>query len=610
MIFKDTVVRPPGNNIDADGDLATYKNNDIARVVKAMFQRANPFELPSMASPPTIAVRNDNQTSSIASPVFVRCDDPRLAVPKGLRYAGFDLTVNPLGAQQIWVSSLNDNSNGNCPFTITTDAPVIEIVSGINASGAAVVTGSITGTVLTVTAVTSGTLAVNQYITGDGIDSKTFIVSLGTGTGGVGTYNVNVSQTAASTQVSASAIFFGARSNLIIDGVRLNDEGVFCNSARSGNQVKSIVVTFPYRKLRKITWVNSSFAFMGFIIGAKDVVIATTAPIHMFTLADSYGGNGYFNYSTKSVDLDLSAQIGFEGCSGSWTGGTGFANGGQSSLFNGNVRGNILTVTSTILNTVQQNSFLIGSGDNQPTLNTRILAYGTSGTTGTGGVGTYALDSAPQDLGSGVYGSGTNRAFLSRLRNHIANGFTPDVLYTFGGLNDTTLTNQTFVNACIDDYFDYCVETLPNALHIVFAPAMPDSAEVVIQNGILGVRNKVVSKLAETKLKYIFLDFATGSIITSWGVIYDGTNGDTLALTNNPNAIFTGSGFAATTPVPFTSPTPGAQPGNASIYISSDGTHPWGGNTSNFNGLDSGYAYLSKCIWAAVKVALDAYIDA
>jgi hypothetical protein len=67
----------------------------------------------------------------------------------------------------------------------------------------AVVTGSIATTVLTVTAVTSGTLAVGQPISGAGVTAGTFISSLGTGTGGIGTYNVSVSQTVASTAVTA-----------------------------------------------------------------------------------------------------------------------------------------------------------------------------------------------------------------------------------------------------------------------------------------------------------------------------------------------------------------------------------------------------------------------
>jgi hypothetical protein len=71
--------------------------------------------------------------------------------------------------------------------------------------GAAVVTGSISTTVLTVTAVTSGTLTVGSTISGTGVTAGTIITSLGTGTGATGTYNVSVSQTVSSTAITATA---------------------------------------------------------------------------------------------------------------------------------------------------------------------------------------------------------------------------------------------------------------------------------------------------------------------------------------------------------------------------------------------------------------------
>lgn len=67
-----------------------------------------------------------------------------------------------------------------------------------------VVTGSITTTVLTVTGVTSGALAVGHVITGSSVTVGTTITSLGTGTGGTGTYNVNNSQTVVSETLTGS----------------------------------------------------------------------------------------------------------------------------------------------------------------------------------------------------------------------------------------------------------------------------------------------------------------------------------------------------------------------------------------------------------------------
>ena len=65
-------------------------------------------------------------------------------------------------------------------------------------------TGSISGTTLTVTAVSSGGLGVGQLINGAGVTSGTVITALGTGTGGTGTYTVNNSQTISSGSITAT----------------------------------------------------------------------------------------------------------------------------------------------------------------------------------------------------------------------------------------------------------------------------------------------------------------------------------------------------------------------------------------------------------------------
>ena len=71
----------------------------------------------------------------------------------------------------------------------------------------AVVTGSISGTTLTVSAVTSGTLYVGQALTGADVAAGTTITALGTGTGGAGTYTVSVSQTGASQTINAAQTY-------------------------------------------------------------------------------------------------------------------------------------------------------------------------------------------------------------------------------------------------------------------------------------------------------------------------------------------------------------------------------------------------------------------
>jgi len=98
---------------------------------------------------------------------------------------------------------------GNLSAAIIT-ASIGATVTGIIGSvvtgtiNGAVFTGSITGSTLTVSAVTSGTIAIGQTITGTGVSANTTITALGTGTGGTGTYTVTPSQTVASTTITSS----------------------------------------------------------------------------------------------------------------------------------------------------------------------------------------------------------------------------------------------------------------------------------------------------------------------------------------------------------------------------------------------------------------------
>jgi hypothetical protein len=70
-------------------------------------------------------------------------------------------------------------------------------------AGDAVFTASISGTTMTVSAVTSGTIYVGCLITGSGVLANTTITALGTGSGGVGTYTVSQSQTVSSTTITS-----------------------------------------------------------------------------------------------------------------------------------------------------------------------------------------------------------------------------------------------------------------------------------------------------------------------------------------------------------------------------------------------------------------------
>lgn len=78
---------------------------------------------------------------------------------------------------------------------------------GPNGQIGAVFTGSISGNILTVTAITSGAIALGQTLSGTGITTGTTIVAFQSGAGGnineVGTYTLNISQNVASTTINS-----------------------------------------------------------------------------------------------------------------------------------------------------------------------------------------------------------------------------------------------------------------------------------------------------------------------------------------------------------------------------------------------------------------------
>jgi hypothetical protein len=76
----------------------------------------------------------------------------------------------------------------------------------ISSPASAVFYGSTSGTTLTVTGVSSGTIAAGQSLFGIDVLSETVITALGTGTGGTGTYTINRSQTVAAESMNSAAV--------------------------------------------------------------------------------------------------------------------------------------------------------------------------------------------------------------------------------------------------------------------------------------------------------------------------------------------------------------------------------------------------------------------
>jgi hypothetical protein len=166
------------------------------------------------------------------------------------------------GPQRVEVGTIN--SNGQSPNVIgygyTRDASTgVFRVGGVAGNGAASVTGSIAGTMLTVTAVGSGTVTNGLVLSGTSVTAGTTVLGQLTGAaGGVGTYTVSVASTASSTTIT------GAGNQVVYGGILVNPKVSALSGTAAGGTLAPTLALPDYR--------DGEFASMAII-----VVSSTTA---------------------------------------------------------------------------------------------------------------------------------------------------------------------------------------------------------------------------------------------------------------------------------------------------------------------------------------------
>jgi hypothetical protein len=107
------------------------------------------------------------------------------------------------------------NSKGNVNIGAATDPDyALQITGSTNITSLMI--GSISGTTLTITSVSAGSISVGDrvFLGTSGLDYNTYITALGTGTGGIGTYTINNTAT-----VASQGIYFSASKNSTISFV-------------------------------------------------------------------------------------------------------------------------------------------------------------------------------------------------------------------------------------------------------------------------------------------------------------------------------------------------------------------------------------------------------
>lgn len=156
--------------------------------------------VPSMpAGEDAYSKNTHNQFIGVLRTFFIKLTNGLSALfgPKGMQYLNA-----PYGAFQ----DSTVQADGSTAVAYYTRMNTTDFSNGVSVQSHTVsCTASVLLTTMTVTAVSSGTLKPSMLLSGTGVTSGTYIVSQLTGTsGGVGTYQVSVSQTVVSTTVTGS----------------------------------------------------------------------------------------------------------------------------------------------------------------------------------------------------------------------------------------------------------------------------------------------------------------------------------------------------------------------------------------------------------------------
>lgn len=133
----------------------------------------------------------------------------------GMTIPGGD-PVSPQSVGDYWGLFSGSATVGQSVYFNPVTGALTAAASGNSVTGA-ITAASITSSVLTVTTITGTPLAVGQIITGAGVTPGTYIASLGTGSGGTGTYNLaNVDGIAIANVTSEAMVYWGAQQSQFV----------------------------------------------------------------------------------------------------------------------------------------------------------------------------------------------------------------------------------------------------------------------------------------------------------------------------------------------------------------------------------------------------------
>ena len=324
--------------------------------------------------------------------------------------------TNPINVIKIGNMGVDSNNN---PLTPTVSDVSLYSESAINAGAGGTTTnanfvGTIASGVLSVSSI-SGTLSLGNVIIGAGVPTGTYIKALGTGTGGVGTYNLSSNITIATATSMTSSIPFNWRyqfdpsqtANITTNITSYNAQ--FTASINSGQLTVTNISsgTINIGDTIVATGITGTVTITGIISGtvgsigvysiSYPVISVASELMNTYTLGagttstifTSADGRIMVTYSSTSIIYSINIQASDANKTGipfvSYSEAGLYSSSTASTvIFNGSISSSTLTVSSVSSGTLLVGQYITGTG---VTPGTYITALGT----GTGGVGTYNL---------------------------------------------------------------------------------------------------------------------------------------------------------------------------------------------------------------------------
>jgi len=404
-------------------------------------------------------------------------------------------TISP---SQVSYESLTISANTPLSWPINGNNTVVSanIIDVTATIGGAVFRGTISGVTLTVTSVTSGTIAVGQVITGTNIASGTTITALGSGSGGTGTYTISISQTIGTAEtITANALLLelppatqvSTGQAIIVRNVGSNS---FTVADTSGNTIVSVASGIAYYIwLTNNSTVNGTWTEVQLGAGTSSANASQLAGYGLEALGATLNTitpiTSYYSSSTLSANAQSQLSV--------WEGGAGTITLPSASGVGANwftiVKNNgtgILTVQTSGSDTIDgiSNSTQLQIGESFALVSDGTSTYNSWGygqsaifsftqeqisVTGAGATITLTSSQASYTLQeySGVLSQNTNVVVPSTVQFYvITNNTTGSYTLTFktsvGGGATTTIPNGSTVAMVCDGTNVYAVSTVSN----------------------------------------------------------------------------------------------------------------------------------------------------